>query len=88
MLVCTLGGEGGGGLKKCTVCTLMEMLTFLDGPLGILPTPNINEGHAYVRCYLYNHECLKQSHFEAMYLPHNWPNAPYGMLYMQCQCFA
>ncbi len=33
MLVCTLGGEGGGGLKKCTVCTLMKMLTFLDGPL-------------------------------------------------------
>ncbi len=32
MLVCTLGGEGGGGLKKCTVCTLMKMLTFLDGP--------------------------------------------------------
>ncbi len=21
MLVCTLGGEGGGGLKKCIVCT-------------------------------------------------------------------
>ncbi len=34
MLVCTLGGEGGGGLKKCTVCTLMKMLTFLDGPLN------------------------------------------------------
>ncbi len=33
MLVCTLGGEGGGGVKKCTVCTLMKMLTFLDGPL-------------------------------------------------------
>ncbi len=33
MLACTLGGEGGGGLKKCTVCTLMKMLTFLDGPL-------------------------------------------------------
>ncbi len=33
MLVCTLGGEGGGRLKKCTVCTLMKMLTFLDGPL-------------------------------------------------------
>ncbi len=24
---------GGGGLKKCTVCTLMKKLTFLDGPL-------------------------------------------------------
>ncbi len=37
MLVCTLRGEGGGGLKKCTVCTLMKMLTFLDGPLlGLL----------------------------------------------------
>ncbi len=24
---------GGGGLKRCTVCTLMKMLTFLDGPL-------------------------------------------------------
>ncbi len=33
MLVCTLRGERGGGLKKCTVCTLMKMLTFLDGPL-------------------------------------------------------
>ncbi len=32
MLVCTLGGEGGGGLKKCTICTLMKMLTFWDGP--------------------------------------------------------
>ncbi len=28
----TLEG-GGGGLKKCTVCTLMKMLTFLGGPL-------------------------------------------------------
>ncbi len=35
MLVCTLGGEGGGGLKKCTLCTLMKMLTFLDGPLPV-----------------------------------------------------
>ncbi len=35
MLVCTLGGEGGGGLKKCTVCTLMKMLTFLDDPYYI-----------------------------------------------------
>ncbi len=26
----TLGG-GAGGLKKCTVCTLLKMLTFLDG---------------------------------------------------------
>ncbi len=25
-----------GGLEKCTVCTLMKMLTFLDGPLYIL----------------------------------------------------
>ncbi len=32
MLVCTLWGEGGGGLKKHTVCTLMKMLTLLDGP--------------------------------------------------------
>ncbi len=31
MLVCTL--LGGGGLKKCTVCTLLKMLTFLDGPV-------------------------------------------------------
>ncbi len=37
MLVCTLREEGGGGLKKCTVCTLMKMLTFLDGPLIKLP---------------------------------------------------
>ncbi len=34
MLVCTLRGEGGGGLRKCTVCNLMKMLTFLDGPLS------------------------------------------------------
>ncbi len=27
---------GGGDLKKCTVCTLMKMLTFLDGPLTII----------------------------------------------------
>ncbi len=31
-----LGGEGGWGLKKCTVCTLMKMFTFLDGPLIII----------------------------------------------------
>ncbi len=37
MFVCTLGEEGGGGLKKCTVCTLMKMLTFLDGPLIVCP---------------------------------------------------
>ncbi len=30
MFVCTLGGEGGRGLKKCTVCTLTKMLTFLE----------------------------------------------------------
>ncbi len=35
MLVCTFGGEGEGGLKKCTVCTLMKMLTFLHIPLMI-----------------------------------------------------
>ncbi len=29
-------------LKKCTVCTLMEMLTFLDGPLKHLITNIIN----------------------------------------------
>ncbi len=28
----TLERGGGGGLKKCTVCTLFKMLTFLDGP--------------------------------------------------------
>ncbi len=39
MLVCTLGGEGGRGLKKCTVCTLMKMLTFLDGPLACCGKP-------------------------------------------------
>ncbi len=33
ILVYTLGGGGGGGLRKCTVHTLMKMLTFLDGPL-------------------------------------------------------
>ncbi len=25
----------GGGLKKCTVCTLLKMLTFLGGPLNV-----------------------------------------------------
>ncbi len=43
MLVSTLGGEGRRGLKKCTVCTLMKMLTFLDGPL-----PN-------VKCVIFQH---------------------------------
>ncbi len=34
MLVCTPGRvEGGMGLKRCIVCTLMKMLTFLDNPL-------------------------------------------------------
>ena len=28
----TLGG-GGGGLKKCMFCTLVKMLTIMDGPL-------------------------------------------------------
>ncbi len=28
-------GPGGGGLRKCMVCTLMKMLTFMDGPLVI-----------------------------------------------------
>ncbi len=37
MLVCTLGGEGGGRLKKCTVCTQMKMLTFFDGPFLNVP---------------------------------------------------
>ncbi len=32
MLVCTLWG-GGGGLKMCTVCTFMKMVTFLGWPL-------------------------------------------------------
>ncbi len=26
---------GGRGLKMCTVCTLLKMLTFMDGPLVI-----------------------------------------------------
>ncbi len=43
MLVFTLGGEGGGGLKKCTVCTLMKMLTFLDGPLSRLVTVEVKK---------------------------------------------
>ncbi len=25
----------GGGLKMCTICTLMKMLTFLDDPLQV-----------------------------------------------------
>ncbi len=35
MLRCTLFwgvGGGGGGLRKCIVCTLVKMLTFIDGP--------------------------------------------------------
>ncbi len=26
---------GGGGLRKCMICTLVKMLTFTDGPLHI-----------------------------------------------------
>ncbi len=33
MLMCTL--FGGGGLRKCMVCTLMKMLTFMNSPLHI-----------------------------------------------------
>ncbi len=29
-------GDGGGGLRKCMVCTLVKMLTFMDGPLMLL----------------------------------------------------
>ncbi len=25
-------GGGEGGLRKCMICTLMKMLTFMDGP--------------------------------------------------------
>ncbi len=25
-------GGGGGGLRKCMVCTLMKLLTFMDSP--------------------------------------------------------
>ncbi len=32
MLMCTLFREGGVGLRKCMVCTLMKRLTFMDGP--------------------------------------------------------
>ncbi len=31
MLMCT-PFFGGGGLRKCTVCILMKILTFMDGP--------------------------------------------------------
>ncbi len=30
---------GGGGLRKCIVCTLMKMLTFMDGPLVLMYFP-------------------------------------------------
>ncbi len=33
MLMCTLFGGRGRGLRKCMVCTLMTMLTIMDGPL-------------------------------------------------------
>ncbi len=33
MLMCTL--FWGRGLRKCMVCTLMKMLTFMDGPVAI-----------------------------------------------------
>ena len=29
----TFKGEGGGGQKKCTVCTLVKMMTIMDDPL-------------------------------------------------------
>ncbi len=32
MLMCTLFLRGEGGLRKCMVCSLMKMLTFMDGP--------------------------------------------------------
>ncbi len=33
IMMCTLFlGRGGGGLRKCMVCTLMKTLTFLDAP--------------------------------------------------------
>ncbi len=34
-MMCTLF-LGGGGLRKCVICTLMKMLTFMDGPLGFI----------------------------------------------------
>ncbi len=37
MLMCFLFFEReGGGLRKSMVCTLMKMLTFVDGPLVLL----------------------------------------------------
>ncbi len=36
MLMCALFFEGD--LRKCMVCTLMKMLTFMDGPLDYFPT--------------------------------------------------
>ncbi len=33
MLMCTLYFFWGGGIRKCMVCTLMKMFTFMDGPL-------------------------------------------------------
>ncbi len=50
MLVCALGGDGGEGLKKCTVCTLMKMLTFLDGPLM--------NNRICVHVYVYVYVCI------------------------------
>ncbi len=36
MLVCTLGGEGGGGLKKCTVLYTHENVDISGWPLSYL----------------------------------------------------
>ncbi len=53
---------GEGGLKKCSVCTFMKMLTFLDDPLVYLYT-----WPAYVvvqlSSALFNMLCHTASHF-------------------------
>jgi hypothetical protein len=33
ILICTLS-RGRGGLKKCTLCTLVKMLIIVNGPLA------------------------------------------------------
>ncbi len=39
----------GGGLKKYTVCTLVKILTIMDGPLDMLLIPEIKHDCLQVR---------------------------------------
>ncbi len=55
----------GEGLKKCTVCTLMKMLTFLYGPLPTeLSIPLIMHAYWYVKCMSMPHYTLHENLYQ------------------------